>query len=82
MTIDDHKKCLFWDGSPPETDRNRNLAVERSKQFELTGSTSTTNEYTPFRVNKSLRSFKHDAVRKSLVVRVHDLSGTLRWIVR
>jgi hypothetical protein len=56
-----HKKCLFWDGGPPpETDINRNLAVEQSKQFELTGLTSTANEYTPFRVNKSLRSFKHE----------------------
>jgi len=61
LTMSDHKKCLFWNGAPPETDRARHLAVEQSKQFELTGVTSTTtNKYTPFRVNKSLRSFKHE----------------------
>ncbi|KAF0718937.1 Uncharacterized protein FWK35_00026527, partial [Aphis craccivora] len=60
LTMSDHKKCLFWDGIPPETNETRNLAVEQSKQFELTGFTSTTNQYTPFRINKSLRSFKHE----------------------
>jgi len=40
LTMSDHKKCLFWDGTPPETDEARHLAVEQSKQFELTGITS------------------------------------------
>ncbi|KAF0719456.1 Integrase catalytic domain-containing protein, partial [Aphis craccivora] len=60
LTKSDHKKCLFFDGIPPETNETRNLTVEQSKQFELTGFTSTTNQYTPFRINKSLRSFKHE----------------------
>lgn len=60
LTTSDYKQCLFWDDTPPETDQARNLAIDQSKQFELTGVTSTTNRYTPFRVNKSIRSFKHE----------------------
>ncbi|KAL4147912.1 hypothetical protein QTP88_002239 [Uroleucon formosanum] len=67
LTMSDHKKCLFWDGSPPETYEARHLAVEQSKQFELTRITSSTNQYTPFRVNKSLRSFKHEIKTNSSV---------------
>lgn len=59
MTIDDHKKCLFWSGKIQAARESRDLAVHQSKQFKLTGFTSENNEYTPFRVNKSLRSFKH-----------------------
>lgn len=57
MTLDDHKKCLFWKGAMPKTDEARDKAVKQANKFETTGSNST--EYTPFRVNKCLRSFKH-----------------------
>lgn len=55
MTFEDHMKCLFWNGTPLQPDRGRELAVE---QFKQTG--CPTNEYTPFRVNISLRSYKHE----------------------
>lgn len=60
MTIADHKECLFGDSELQEADEARDLAVQQSNQYEATGFTSATNLYTPFRVNKSLRSFKHE----------------------
>ena len=60
MTFEDHKKCLFWSGTPDDEDKARKLAVMQSKQFKLTGITATSNQYTPFRVNTSLRSYKHE----------------------
>eukprot|EP00102_Acyrthosiphon_pisum_P012564 XP_008181781.2 PREDICTED: uncharacterized protein LOC103309046 [Acyrthosiphon pisum] len=60
MTFEDHKKCLFWRGTPDDEDKARKLAVMQCNQFKLTGITATTNQYTPFRINTSLRSFKHE----------------------
>ncbi|VVC44715.1 Hypothetical protein CINCED_3A017721 [Cinara cedri] len=59
MTMDDHKKCLFWLGAMQKTGETQELAVQQANKFEYTESTSTKNLYTPFKVNKSLRSFKH-----------------------
>lgn len=57
MTIEDHKKCLFWTGALPDTETSKSIALQHVKQFKDTGTKS--NDYTPFRVNTSLRSFKH-----------------------
>lgn len=60
MTFEDHKKCLFWSDAPVDADKARKLAVTQYNQFKLTGCTATSNEYTPYRVNTTLRSFKHE----------------------
>ncbi|XP_050066570.1 uncharacterized protein LOC126555726 [Aphis gossypii] len=55
MTFEDHMKCLFWNGTLLQTDRGQELAVEQFKQPGC-----PTNEYTPFTVNISFRSYKHE----------------------
>lgn len=55
MTFEENMKFLFWNGTSLQTDRGRELAVE---QFKETG--CPTNEYTQFRVNISLRSYKYE----------------------
>jgi len=60
ITMEDYKKCLFWDGPLVDNDQARQLAIQQSELFESTGVRPTSNVYTPFRVNKCLRSFKHD----------------------
>lgn len=37
----------------------RTMAIEQSELFKSNGHTSESNEYTPFRVNNSFRSYKH-----------------------
>lgn len=58
MTIEDHKQCLFWDGPMVDDEKGRDIAIKQFKLFKSTGHTSS-NQYTPFRVNISFRSFKH-----------------------
>jgi hypothetical protein len=57
MTLEDYKQCLFWDGSMARNARE--LAINQFNAFKCTGQKSSTNQYTPYRVNISLRSFKH-----------------------
>lgn len=59
MTIEDHKQCLFRDASILNIENAKALAVKQSMDFESTSNPLTSKEYTPFRVNKSFRSFKH-----------------------
>lgn len=60
MTLDNLKQCLFWKGQLPETSKARELAIQQTRDFEANGFTDSSNEYTNYRVNKYLRSMKHN----------------------
>lgn len=59
MSLADHKQCLFGDGTTVDSDTGRATALKQFELFRSTGQSSSTKQYTPFRVNISLRSFKH-----------------------
>jgi len=41
ITMEDYKKCLFWDGPIIDNEQARQLAIQQSKLFESTGVNST-----------------------------------------
>lgn len=59
MSLADHKQCLFFNGTTVDSDTGRGIAIKQFELFKSTGHTPSTKQYTPFRVNISLRSFKH-----------------------
>jgi hypothetical protein len=79
MTIEDYKQCLFWDGSMARNARE--LAINQFNAFKCTGQKSLTNQYTPYRVNISLRSFKHQMKSISTVKLALNRSDDKRLVL-
>ncbi|XP_022174132.1 uncharacterized protein LOC111036429 [Myzus persicae] len=81
LSLADHKQCLFWDGPMVDSDTSRSVALNQFELFKSIGHTSSTKQYTPFRVNVSLRSFKHQMKSISTVKLALNRSDDKRLVL-
>ncbi|XP_022179328.1 uncharacterized protein LOC111039957 [Myzus persicae] len=81
LSIADHKKCLFWDSPMIDEQSARSMAINQSVLFKSIGHTSSSNEYTPFRVNNSFRSYKHQMKTISTVKLALNRSDDKRHVL-
>jgi len=81
MSLADHKQCLLWDGTTVDNDTGRSIAIKQFELFKSTGHTSLTKQYTPYRVNISLRSFKHQMKSISTVKLASNRSDDKRIVL-
>lgn len=81
LSISDHKKCLFWKGAMIDDKSARSMAINQSELFKSIGHTSSTNEYTPFRVNNSFRSYNHQMKTISTVKLALNRSDDKRHVL-
>jgi len=82
LSIENHKQCLFLNGPMVDNDSARDLAIKQFDLFKSIGHTSLTNQYTPFRVNISLRSFKHQMKSISSVKLALNRSDDKRVVLK
>eukprot|EP00102_Acyrthosiphon_pisum_P017244 XP_008188546.1 PREDICTED: uncharacterized protein LOC103310883 [Acyrthosiphon pisum] len=81
MSLADHKQCLLWDGTTVDSDTGRGIAIKQFELFKSTGHTSSTKQYTPYRVNISLRYFKHQMKSISTVKLASNRSDDKRIVL-